>query len=74
MKITIERDRCISCGNCWDTCPLFFEQNSQDTFSQVQKKFQTGDNPAQGVVPVEMVACIIEAADLCPAEIIHTEE
>ncbi|WP_218838040.1 ferredoxin [Candidatus Methanoperedens nitratireducens] len=35
LKVNIDRDDCISCGTCWTTCPEFFEQNPEDTHSQI---------------------------------------
>jgi len=37
MKVTIDREECISCGVCWDECPEFFEQNDEDEWSHVWK-------------------------------------
>jgi len=74
MKVTIDRDECTSCGTCWDTCPAFFEQNPDDSFSQVIEKFRSEGNPAEGSAQQELEECIAEATDLCPVQIIHREE
>ena len=71
VKITIDRDECVSCESCWTICPEVFEQNSMDTWSQVVEKYQVGSNPAEGEAPEEMRAQVVEAADSCPVEIIH---
>lgn len=73
MKIIIERQNCVSCGTCWETCPGFFEQNLDDTLSQVLEKFRLEGNPAEGVPPGEQEACAAEAADLCPSSAILAE-
>ena len=70
MNVTIDRSTCVSCGSCWETCPGFFEEDPDDSFSRVVGQYRTGGNPAQGTPPAEMEACAREAADLCPVQII----
>lgn len=70
MKVSIDRSNCTSCGTCWDTCPAFFEENSDDHFSQVIEKFRESENPGDGSVPQDLKDCVTEAADLCPVQII----
>jgi ferredoxin len=74
MKAIIDRNGCISCGTCWDTCPAFFEQNADDSLSQVIEKFRLGNNPAEGFPTADLDGCVREAADLCPAQVISTGE
>ena len=74
MKISIERDACVSCGTCWDTCPAFFLQNEKDSFSQIVKEYQINENIAEGTPLPEDEGCAREAADLCPSQIIHIVE
>jgi ferredoxin len=74
MKISIDRKNCTSCGTCWDTCPAFFEENPDDSFSQVMEKFRLNEDIAQGKSPQELKACVIEAADLCPVQIIALDK
>ena len=74
MKVTIDRNGCVSCGTCWETCPDFFEQNGEDSFSQVREPFRTAGNPAEGSAPPELDSCVADAADLCPAQVIHVGE
>jgi ferredoxin len=59
---------------CWDKCPQYFEQNTDDTFSEVVEKFRIGGDIALGTVPDDLEGCVREAADLCPVEIIHVED
>ena len=48
MKVSIDRGTCVSCGSCWDTCPGFFEQNPDDTFSQVIEKYRLDGKIGEG--------------------------
>jgi ferredoxin len=69
--VTMERDNCISCGNCWTTCPEFFEASPDDGQSQVVVKFRTGDGFAEGDAPEDLDECVRSAAEGCPADVIH---
>jgi ferredoxin len=73
MKVTIDRKNCTSCGTCQDTCPAFFEENPDDHFSQVIEKFRLNGIIAEGTAPEDLEACVSEAADLCPVQIIAIE-
>jgi ferredoxin len=70
MKVSIDRSSCVSCGSCWDTCPGFFEQNTDDTFSQVIEKYRLDGNIGAGTPSADLEACAQDAADLCPVQII----
>ncbi|MGB9176485.1 MAG: ferredoxin [Methanoregula sp.] len=74
MKVTIDRKNCTSCGTCWDTCPAFFEENPDDHFSQVIEKCRLNGTIAEGAAPDDLEACVTEAADLCPVQIITLKE
>ncbi|VVB92325.1 Ferredoxin [uncultured archaeon] len=69
LSISIDRDGCISCGACWNTCPEFFEQNPDDTHSQVIKKYRTGIG--RGEAPEQLGDLIRRAVQLCPVQVIH---
>ncbi len=73
VKVSIDRDDCISCGNCWTICPEFFEQNPNDNFSQVIETYRIGGNIAEGEAPHELEGLVREAADSCPVQIIHVK-
>ncbi|MDD1701770.1 MAG: ferredoxin [Methanoregula sp.] len=73
MKVTIDRKNCVSCGNCWETCPLLFEQNPDDSLSQIREKFRLDGNIAEGTPAPEMENCTRDVVDLCPAQIISVE-
>ena len=70
MIVTIGRSACVSCGSCWDACPLFFEQNPDDSFSQVVEKYRLDKKNTEGRPPAELEPCAQDAADLCPVQII----
>jgi ferredoxin len=74
VTVAIDRDECISCATCWSTCPEFFEQSPDDSFSQVIEQYQLGDNPGEGEVPADLADCVQDAIDGCPVQIIHIVE
>jgi len=74
VRVTIEREMCVSCGSCYETCPDFFEENPDDSFSQIKKKFRKGERISEGEAPPDQEECVRDAADLCPVSIIHVEE
>ncbi len=73
-RVTIDREGCISCGICWNTCPDFFEENPNDTKSQVIEGYRTDASPAEGMAPPELLASVREAAEGCPVSVIAVEE
>lgn len=74
MKVLIDRSNCVSCGTCWEACPGFFEQNPDDSFSQIIAKFRVGENIAEGTPPQELEGCAADAVDLCPSSVITVEQ
>jgi ferredoxin len=70
VKVVIDRDGCISCGACWEGCPEFFEENPDDNFSQVVKKYRSG-GLGDGEAPDDLTDCVIKTSEGCPAEVIH---
>jgi len=70
MKVSIDRGTCVSCGSCWEACPVFFEQNPDDTFSQVVEKYRLDGKIGEGLLPADLEPCAQHAADLCPVQII----
>ncbi len=73
MKVTIDRDECISCGACYADCPEVFEENEDDYLSQIVEEYRIDGDPATGEVPDDLKACATSAAEGCPVEIIHIE-
>jgi len=71
LKVSIDRKGCINCRNCWNACPEFFEQNPNDTYSQIISKYRIENNPGEGEVSGKLVEMVKKAADLCSARIIR---
>jgi len=71
LKVHIDRKGCINFRQCWNTCPEFFEQNPNDTYSQIISKYRIENNPVEGEVSGKLVEMVKKAADLCPVRIIQ---
>jgi ferredoxin len=71
LKVHTDREDCISCGNCWSTCPRFFEQSQEDGYSQIISAFRVGGKLNEGEAPAELSSCVNDAAEGCPVQIIH---
>lgn len=59
MKATIDRDGCIGCGLCADTCPAVFRM-AEDGLAEAH----------QETVPADAEAAAVEAMDACPVSVI----
>jgi len=68
--VTIERDGCISCGQCWASCPEFFEEDPDDGQSSVAERYRIAGKPGEGSAPDRFEGCLKEAREACPAEVI----
>ncbi len=62
MKITIDRDGCISCGLCTEICPEVFEI-ADDGLAEAYEQ-PTPENEEQAA----------EAAESCPVGVIQAED
>ncbi len=62
MKATIDRDGCIGCGVCEDTCPEVFRM-ADDGLAEVYA------DP----VPVDAEETALNARDECPVSVITVE-
>ncbi|PWR74254.1 ferredoxin [Methanospirillum lacunae] len=71
MNIKIDRKDCTSCGTCWETCPKVFEQNPDDSLSQIIEMFRINGNIAEGAPTPELEDCSLNASDACPVQIIE---
>lgn len=74
MKIVIDRENCVSCGTCWESCPDVFEQDPEDSLSRIVEKIRLGGDRAEGTPPEDLEACAARAADDCCAAVIRVEE
>jgi len=73
MKVSIDRDQCISCGLCWSDCPEIFEEDPGDGKSSVVAGLRSGGDPAKGEAPEELRGKAEGAAANCPVAIIGVE-
>ena len=70
VKVEIEREMCISCRNCIDSCPQYFEF-AEDGFSTLIGGQSVGDNVE---LEIEDAGCTVIAEENCPVFIIHVYE
>ncbi|MBS3740344.1 ferredoxin [Candidatus Bipolaricaulota bacterium] len=58
---TVDKDLCIACGLCSQTCPDVFELNNDEGYADVK------EDPSE----CDEAGCCEEAADLCPVDAIE---
>ena len=68
MKVYIDQEECTECGLCASTCPDVFMLNPGEKASIVEC-YRNG-KPHIGEVGEPLHACIEEAAESCPVQII----
>lgn len=71
MKVDIDRENCISCGACAQTCAEVFMMD-EDGKASLTEKFRKGSS-AKGNVPEEMTDCVNSAAEGCPVNVIKVD-
>ncbi|RLF02148.1 MAG: ferredoxin [Thermoprotei archaeon] len=74
LRVTINRDQCISDMVCVSLCPDVFEMNEEDGKAQSAEKFRIGGSVERGEVPRDLEECVRSAAEACPVQIIEVEE
>jgi ferredoxin len=74
MKVMIDRESCILCAVCWQTCPDLFESNPLDGYTGITELHRSEGRLDHGVVPDTLSDCATEAAANCPVNIIHLSE
>ena len=62
MKVVVEKDLCISCGLCMNTCPDVFEWDENEKAKALP-----------GQAPPEMEDSVKEAIDSCPTTAIFEQ-
>ncbi len=73
MRVVIDRTKCVSCGTCWETCPDVFEENPDDSFSEIVERFRISGSNAEGRPSEDFEDCAARAAADCCAEVISIE-
>ncbi|WP_433632202.1 ferredoxin [Nocardia sp. CA-120079] len=64
MKVTIDEDKCVACGQCVAVAPDVFDQRDEDGIVILLDA-----NP-----PAELAADVREATAVCPALVITIQE
>jgi ferredoxin len=74
MKVAIDREGCISCGNCESVCPEVFKLLVEsDGKSSIVKKYRKEDLE-KGEVGDDLKTCVENARDSCPVQVISTTD
>lgn len=61
MKVTVDKEGCISCGICVNTCPEVFQFDEDDKSEVISEPTSSNEDEVQ------------TAADSCPVSVIHVE-
>jgi ferredoxin len=69
MKVTIDREACIMCGSCENTCDQVFKLPENDK-STIVEKYRINGRLEAGEIPVELEGCAQGAIDNCPVSAI----
>jgi len=71
MKVMIDREGCIECGVCEQTCEDVFILDTGEKASIVEKYRKS--SRAVGEIPDSLIDCASSAASSCPVQVITTE-
>ena len=63
MKALLDRENCISCGLCIETCPEVFRMGDDGVAEVIEEE-----------VPAELVDKAVEAEEGCPVSVIEIKE
>ena len=69
--VTLDRSGCISCGECWGSCPEFFIEDPDDGLSSIRENYRIAGKPDEGSAPDQFDKCLREAEEACPAAVIR---
>ncbi len=72
MRITLNKDKCIGCGNCAAVCPKFFEM-AEDGKSSLKGKKTKPEKQIEELIILKP-ECAQEAVDSCPVQAISLEK
>jgi ferredoxin len=73
MRVSIDREGCISCGNCEAICPEVFKLlRETDGKSSIVEKYRKGDL-GKGEFGDDLKTCAENGRDGCPVQVIRTE-
>lgn len=61
MKVSVDKEGCISCGICVNTCPEVFQFDEDDKSEVISEPTSSNEDEVQ------------TAADSCPVSVIHVE-
>ena len=70
VKVIIDQDACIACGQCYALCPTVFQDDGTGT-AELVEEFQ-GDEAFEGDVPDD-IGCTEDGAEACPVDAIKVE-
>ncbi len=73
IRVTIDRDSCISDFACVAVCPDVFEM-ADDGKSAITEQYRVGGDLGVGEVPDDLEDCVNQAVDICPVKIIKAEK
>jgi ferredoxin len=74
MKITIDRDGCISCGNCEAMCPRVFKLQVEGDGKAAIIELYRKEDLGKGEVGEDQRTCVETARDSCPVLVINTTD
>jgi ferredoxin len=73
MKVSVDRDQCISCSLCWSDCPALFSEDPADGKCSVAEALRLGGDREKAEAPDSLRDAGQSAAANCPISIIHID-
>jgi ferredoxin len=71
MLIWIDREGCLRCESCREACGAVFEENPEDSWTQVSGEYRDRGSAGAGDVPCEFEELAVHAAAACPVGVIY---
>ncbi|RLE59250.1 MAG: ferredoxin [Thermoprotei archaeon] len=74
-KVWLDRKGCIGCGSCVALCPDYWDLGD-DGLSHIigGKRIVENEEIVREEIILNELGCNIDAAEACPAKVIHIEE